>query len=977
MNDAFTNMEQYILDHFDEAIEKGYIKVYVQPVVRTITRQVCGLEALARWEDPEKGLLMPSQFISVLEKHRRIHELDACIIKKVCEGYGRALNRVFVPVSINLSRLDYELCDIFAVVESAVRANNMDRRNLCIEITESVLADNEALMHQYIDRFHEAGYQVWMDDFGSGYSSLNVLKDYQFDELKIDMRFLSDFHTRSKRILASIVHMAKQIDIQTLAEGVETEEQFEFLRNIGCEKIQGFLFGRPLPYKECQRYVEQRGLSWESPVERQYYDDLGRINVLSATPFLRASDKQPPATGREMNSISLALLELRGENVEMLYTNQAFDESAAAIDWSRALKKTEAHHTHHLDAIPMNRLSRRLASLLESTRLNGESKMNTVYNDEYYEIKAKRLAMYRDICGILMSITNLSQSAAMDNQRKLDEGLRSLYSVYEQVALLDLQTNSYTQLYTDSKEFRKSYPGNLRDQLFAIETKQIFPEDQHRFMNFTNIDTLEDRMMQSGGRSLSLHLRTRAAHGAYVWKCYLLVRIQEGSYYLLVRDASGEVREFQSVTDHKNAHETKLSAEILWENAANYSSIKFFWKDRDRRFAGASRSFLEYYGMSTPEEIIGKTDEDMGWHLHPDLYRNEELMVLNEGTISHEVMGTCLVHGENQSIRASKMPIYNHEGEIIGLMGLFSQPGEGATERVRGRQGREDELTGLLNTRSLSEDMYAYIDEYVLRHRDFVRINVSIDGFADINQRYGFDFGDRVLQETGKALLSCCGNVATVARITGCLYSVLVQPDSRHDLEELMARIRDIPVLVKKVDGIPISLYLSVGASWYSETLNKEDQYTQAEMRRMTEDIENIPVRQLFENTFSIFRMYEDLPLAYAVYKVIPVENAYDAIVLYVNRQFCQRVERSAETLVGQRVSQLFHMDGDQWYTLAVRAALDGETIHERVFYPFMNCDMNITASRIIGAGFCAFTYQVVDAFGKPNAGNTMSRSAE
>ncbi len=278
-------MEQYIVDHFDEALEHGYIKVYFQPVVRTLTRKYCGMEALARWEDPEYGLLMPGEFIGVLEKHRRIHELDTRVLNIVCETFKLMNSYVDVPVSINLSRLDYELCDIFEVVESAVLYHKVPRSSLCIEITESVLASNEDRMHQYIDRFITAGYAVWMDDFGSGYSSLNVLKDFMFDEMKIDMRFLSDFSTRSKKILASIVNMAKEIGIQTLAEGVETEEQFEFLRNIGCEKIQGYLFGRPMPFEVCLRYVEEAGMTWESPKLRWYYDDIGKLNVLSARPF--------------------------------------------------------------------------------------------------------------------------------------------------------------------------------------------------------------------------------------------------------------------------------------------------------------------------------------------------------------------------------------------------------------------------------------------------------------------------------------------------------------------------------------------------------------------------------------------------------------------------------------------------------------------------------------------------------------------
>ena len=143
------DMEGYVLEHLDEAMERGYLKVYCQPVVRAISRQICGMEALARWEDPTAGFLTPDKFIPVLERHKRIHELDSYIIRKVCEGYQTLAEAgVCVPVSINLSRLDYELCDIFAVAETAVTANRMPRSHLCIEITESAINRNESLMRQ-------------------------------------------------------------------------------------------------------------------------------------------------------------------------------------------------------------------------------------------------------------------------------------------------------------------------------------------------------------------------------------------------------------------------------------------------------------------------------------------------------------------------------------------------------------------------------------------------------------------------------------------------------------------------------------------------------------------------------------------------------------------------------------------------------------------------------------------------------------
>ncbi|MCR5089467.1 MAG: EAL domain-containing protein [Oscillospiraceae bacterium] len=948
--------EKYITEHFDEALAKKWIQVYFQPVVRASSRQVCGMEALARWEDPEYGLLTPASFIAVLEKHRRIHELDTYVLNRVCESLRKKKDRIFVPVSVNLSRLDYELCDIFNIVEAAVQTNKVPRSYLCIELTESVLANNEALMHQYIDRFHRAGYAVWMDDFGSGYSSLNVLKDFEFDELKIDMHFLSDFHPRSKRILASIVNMAKHINIQTLAEGVETEEQFEFLRNIGCEKIQGFLIGRPMPYQECLKHLSENGLAFESPRLRHYYDELGSLNVLSATPFQFASEKAVPVTGRELNSIPLAVVELNGDAVELLFANRAFEKTTPAVDW-QLLRNSSA-----LDGLPIDRLSRRLSRLLDEARQEGEGTLLTVHNDDYYEMRAKRIAQSGSRCSILMGITNLSQIAALDNQKKLDDGLRSLYSVYEQVSVIDLDSMTLTPLHRSGDGEHNVLSGSLSERIKEYAESHIFPEDQRRYLRFMNTDTLEERITRAGSGSLTIHLRTLTMHGAYDWKCYLLVRIHDKAFYLLVRDAQGEVREFRSASHIQSGmDDSSITAEVLWNNVVNHSSLKFFWKDKNRRFLGASRSFLDYYEFSNTDAIIGRTDEDMGWHIHPDLYQNEEQHVLKEGKNSVQVEGTCLARGENRDIIASKMPLYSDDGEIVGLIGYFFQADNLISDRAGKKSSRTDDLTGLLNTHGIYEDLYNYIDEYQLRGKDFARIEVSIEDIAGINARYGFDFGDAVIRETGIALRRCCRNSATVGRMIGSLFTVLYQYDDRRELEELIERIRLIPTQLREVNDIPFTMFLSLGTAIYSDSENKDVMASQAELRRLTDDVTGISQSQLMDNSRRIFQMYDDLPLAYAVYKVITDSDGVDAVVLYANREYLRRVNMPAEALIGNCVSKIFPMETDQWMDLAKQAGLEGKTLSRHLYYGSLKLDMIISAHPIIGPGFCAFTYQIMD----------------
>ncbi len=244
-------LKQYIVNHIDTAIENGYIKVFYQPVVSTENGCICGLEALARWQDPNYGLLPPGAFIEILEEYRQIYKLDQCIIEQVCRDYHEAeeKNLSFVPVSVNFSRLDFELCDIVGFVSQITEKYHVPHEFLDIEITESALTDQQNFLQSAVKKLREAGFKVWLDDFGSGYSSLNVLKDYQFDVLKIDMKFLSGFpeNDKTQPILTSIVKLTRQLSMLSLTEGVETKEQFEFLRAIGCNRAQGYLFSKPVP----------------------------------------------------------------------------------------------------------------------------------------------------------------------------------------------------------------------------------------------------------------------------------------------------------------------------------------------------------------------------------------------------------------------------------------------------------------------------------------------------------------------------------------------------------------------------------------------------------------------------------------------------------------------------------------------------------------------------------------------------------
>ena len=258
MHDKY-RLVQYVVRHIDEAIENGYIEVYYQPVAWSKDRTICGAEALARWVDPDYGFLTPNLFIGALEDSQLIYKLDIAVLRIVCKDIRYNIDNGLpaIPVSINFSRYDFAVVDIVSMIDDVVTEIGIPKNLLHIEITESALTEDEDNLKKAMDRLHKLGYEIWLDDFGSGYSSFNVLKDFDFDMLKLDMKFLVGFkgNAKAKTLIKAVVQLADQIGMKTLCEGVETDEEAEFLKSVHCGRLQGFLIGIPMPYDEIKEKI--------------------------------------------------------------------------------------------------------------------------------------------------------------------------------------------------------------------------------------------------------------------------------------------------------------------------------------------------------------------------------------------------------------------------------------------------------------------------------------------------------------------------------------------------------------------------------------------------------------------------------------------------------------------------------------------------------------------------------------------------
>ena len=241
-------LEREVVAGVESALREDRIELFLQPKCNIRTGKIVGAEALARWRHPERGIVAPGEFIPLIERNGLVRSLDLRVWEKTAAWIRGLIDEGVqpVPVSVNVSRADIYLVDVAAELHALVERYGIEPSLIEVEITESAYSERPDRIVAAFDELAERGFTVLMDDFGSGYSSLNMLKDINVDVLKIDMRFLDRDDRRSKDIMESVIRMARWLDLPVIAEGVETREQVNFLLDVGCSYAQGYYYARPM-----------------------------------------------------------------------------------------------------------------------------------------------------------------------------------------------------------------------------------------------------------------------------------------------------------------------------------------------------------------------------------------------------------------------------------------------------------------------------------------------------------------------------------------------------------------------------------------------------------------------------------------------------------------------------------------------------------------------------------------------------------
>ena len=339
--------EQRIVNSMKSALENHEFVVFYQPKYELCGNQIAGAEALVRWIHPERGMISPGEFIPVFERNGFITKLDYYVWEQTCIQLRKWLDegKQPLPISVNLSRISLYNKELVEMICDLVDSYRIPRRLFQVELTESAYNTNPKAVQDMMQHLRDEGFYILMDDFGSGYSSLNVLKDIVVDVLKMDMKFFDgdDREGRGENIMAAVIRMAKWLNMPVVAEGVERIEQVEFLRSIGCEYVQGYYFAKPMPVEDYEK------LQFDRPHTEKKRDTERLVDIDSL--WTPASQLESLFLNAKQG---VAVYEYCKEQIEIIRVNNAYYELFGYQDISQ--KKnifqgiSKRYHKRLLDA---------------------------------------------------------------------------------------------------------------------------------------------------------------------------------------------------------------------------------------------------------------------------------------------------------------------------------------------------------------------------------------------------------------------------------------------------------------------------------------------------------------------------------------------------------------------------------------------------------------------------------------------------
>lgn len=800
--DRELRLNNYVSNHMEQALRDEWLKIEYQPVVRTLTSALCGIEAYVRWEDPEMRIIPYEDYMPILEENKQSVKFDLWTLEQVCRVLKNRENsgKKMFPIAVLFSHCDFLNDSFFEHFEQIVAKYSIPRDMIILEIKETLVLGDDAILRKLLNRFRNSGYQVWLDDFGKNYSTLNHLNVFGVDGIKIDMSMLSFENEQTKKILCSTIQLAKRLGIQTVAKNVDEEEVYLYLKEIGCEKVQGNYFHGKSELKNLIDYAQKHSIAVEYRADRFYYDQISKLDVVTEHP--------------------VAIVEYDQKNFKTLYLNQAFLREGDDFGMGRD------DFVDYMVNDPSSTLSRKFRYLQEHTKLGMEyAEMDFSVYGKYFRLKSRRISENYPLTANQVEIINLSKDNEFDKSKQLDYIFRMMYSMYDIIFILredgrfeNIMRSSSMEQVTDRDKMEEN------DILISKEKviEHIYPDDREEFEAFVeDIASIKERLKQTERGYEIKYYRSKVSKtqgNGYAWKAHTLQYLPEMDIVLY---STRPVPFEQEGLIEKIAPEylavSQSSVEyILGKGLKESSCVGLFWKDTNRKFLGANKRYMEMFEIQRESELIGKYVEEFNWYVNTFNIRDDEEQVLKNGIGLRNIIEKCIVHGETHTVLVSKEPIYKN-GEIVGLVGSIADIDDFVQEKLS-HDNVKDEVTGLLSPNGMLNLVSGYVEGWNNRKEDFAVLRIEFLEQKQNYEEYGLKGSNVIAKKVADTLKNICTNKAVIARLYAGNYGILFRCDDVNVVKQLIVEIQNEFKMLHKVEGYNVSFYPKFKIYMASET---------------------------------------------------------------------------------------------------------------------------------------------------------------
>lgn len=802
---------------FSRMLEQGRIQVCYQPVLSSFSHRISSFEALARWVDPQEGVLLPRHFLPHLQTAHLMPQLDLYVLEQSCAALRRRVTAglPWSQLSVNLSIQTLELPDLGERIRAIFSRYQIQPRLIAFEIDQQERTTHEQLIRRKIAVIHELGSQVWLDHYGESSSAPGALVTQEFDFIKIDGSLIRTVNTEKGRtIVLGLIDMIRRLGLYTVAEGVESAEQSEFLETSGCGLQQGFVHCEPLSEDELFVFLREKGLDMENENDHTFFQAIGKVNVLDLASIFR--DGSDPEEQASPLPVTLFLLE-RGQ-IRTVYANDDAREKTERFQ-GFTLEQIDA-----MAADPALPFRGQILSCARIARTAGERTESEFYSEKlgrHLRMLMRCIASGEGRQAFLCAVTSISHP---QERQGIFSDFQDLCSSFEDACILSPETDSFH--YICGVNFFRTLQQDdlpLRQTLQQLLSNSAPGEDRDRLAAFLDPDTLSRRVKEApfhvlngffriipGGPqsgALPIWYRTSISrvvdHGIterYLWAIYPSDSADAVRLYSQSADASSADAVLPALQD------PALRSTLLWQALMEQSQAGMYWKDTQGRYLGANARFEEITRLPL-EQFYGRSDQDLHWPVGARIIETK-------------------TGGETRRLVRAEFPVRQYD-LTIGEAGILTDI------------TRESALPAALpDTPQDLSDFYALSADFARRAQeertDFACIVVQILGTAWRALRLGEEEALAALRQAGEILRKTLPD-AVMGQITTGRFDLFLPCDDSLDLSALESDLHRALTSVRGSSHLDHeAFYAMIGSARFSETGDLDELTALAQSRLHT-----------------------------------------------------------------------------------------------------------------------------------------------